>query len=89
MDIGKEEIIKGIDNYTLKSGYRLYDFKFTNDVNNVIVSYLADNEIESTTGSKVNNGAIHTVVFNRDNKIIFSGGIAVSKHHVRKVIAGD
>ena len=68
--IGEDKIIKCIDNYNLKKGYKLYDFNFTNDVNNVIVSYKVDHETETTTGSKINNGAIHTVVFNRDNKII-------------------
>ena len=66
----KDKIIKKLEKFTLQPGYKLYDFHFTNDGENIIASYLVDNEIESTTSSKKLMKVNHSVVFNKHNKII-------------------
>lgn len=58
-----------IKKYHISDNYKLYDFNITRDGEITIVSYLVNNEIETTTKNKVVNRALHSVVLN-NNKII-------------------
>jgi hypothetical protein len=65
-----KEFLKYIKHYNISCNYKLRDFIITSDGLNTIVTYLVDNEKETSNNNKIVNNALHSVVINNNKKII-------------------